>query len=179
MYKPHHVRTTFGSSGVENLHAAVARSTFVSQNVQNTPCSDQFWKFRCRKFARRCGQKHICKSKCTKHTMFGPLLEVQVSKICTPLWREAHLYVKMYKTHHARTTFRSSYVENLHVAVGRSTFATQNVKNMKVRAIFWKFRCRKFARSCGARFSSQLVTITSVLDHFWRFGCLKGVQRMR
>ena len=57
----------------EKLHAVVARSTFRSQNVQNTPCSDHFWKFRCRKSARRCGAKHISKSKCTKHTMLGPL----------------------------------------------------------------------------------------------------------
>ena len=28
-------------------------------------------------------------------------------KSCTPLWREAHLEVKMYKTHHCRTTFGS------------------------------------------------------------------------
>ena len=28
-------------------------------------------------------------------------------KNCTPLWREAHFQVKMYKTHHARTTFVS------------------------------------------------------------------------
>ncbi len=28
----------------EKLHAAVARSTFSSQNVQNTPGSDHFWK---------------------------------------------------------------------------------------------------------------------------------------
>ena len=27
----------------EKLHAVVARSTFPSQNVQNTPCSDHFW----------------------------------------------------------------------------------------------------------------------------------------
>ena len=37
---------------------------FRSQNVQNTPWSDHFWKFRCRKSARRCGAKHISKSKC-------------------------------------------------------------------------------------------------------------------
>jgi len=55
----------------EKLHAVVARSTFRSQNVQNTPFSDHFWKLRCRKSARRCGAKHIWKSKCTKHTMFG------------------------------------------------------------------------------------------------------------
>ena len=32
------------------------------------------------KSARRCGAKHISKSKCTKHTSFGPLLEVAMSK---------------------------------------------------------------------------------------------------
>ena len=39
----------------EKLHAVVARSTFPSQNVQN------------------------------KHTNVGPLLEVEMSKKCTPL----------------------------------------------------------------------------------------------
>ena len=95
----------------EKLHAVVARSTFASQNVQNTWCSEHFWKLRCRKSARRCGAKHISKSKCTKHTSVGPLLEVTMSKKCTPLWREAHFQVKMYKTHHVRTTFGSCDVE--------------------------------------------------------------------
>ena len=97
MYKTHQVRTTFGSCDVEKVHAVVARSTFPSENVQNTSVSDDFWKLRCRKSARRCGAKHISKSKCTKHYMFAPLLEVQMSKKCTPLWREAHLEVKMLK----------------------------------------------------------------------------------
>ena len=115
----------------EKLHAVVARSTFPSQNVtkhlssgrksarrcgakhiSKSKCTqhtmlDHFWKLRCRKTARRCGAKHISKSKCTKHTMLGPLLEVEMSKECTPLWRKAHFQVKMYKTHHARTTFGS------------------------------------------------------------------------
>ena len=39
----------------EKLHAVVARSRFRSQNVQNTPWSDHFWKLRCRKSVRRCG----------------------------------------------------------------------------------------------------------------------------
>ena len=94
-----------GQMRAEKVHAVVARSTFRSQNVQNTPAPDHFWKLRCRKSARRCGAKHISKSKCTKHTMVGPLLEVEMSKKCTPLWREAHFQVKMYKTHHGRTTF--------------------------------------------------------------------------
>ena len=91
----------------EKLHAVVARSTFPSQNVQNTSASDDFWKLRCRKSARRCGAKHISKSKCTKHLSFGRLLEVAMSKKCTPLWREAHFQVKMYKTPQLRTTFGS------------------------------------------------------------------------
>ena len=58
----------------EKLHAVEARSTFASQNVQNTRGADHFWQLRCRKSARRCGAKHISKSKCTKHhvrTTFG------------------------------------------------------------------------------------------------------------
>ena len=50
MYKAHHSRTTFGGSDVEF-----------------------------RKSARRCGAKHISKSKCTKHTILGPLLEAEMS----------------------------------------------------------------------------------------------------
>ena len=48
----------------ETLHAVVARSTFRSQNAQSAPGSEHFWKLRCRKCARRCGAKHISKSKC-------------------------------------------------------------------------------------------------------------------
>ena len=102
----------------------MARSTFRSQNVQNTPLSDHFWKLRCRKSARRCGAKQISKSKCTKHLMFGPLLEVEMSKKCTPLWREARFQVKMLKT-----TTCSDH--------------------------FWKLRCRKSARRCGAKHISK------------------------
>ena len=88
-----------GQMSDEKLHAVVARSTFWSQNVQSTPGPDHFWKLRCRKSARRCGAKHISKSKCTKQHMFAPLLEVRMLKKCTPLWREARFQVKMHKTH--------------------------------------------------------------------------------
>ena len=107
IYKTHHVQTTFVIRDVEKVHAVVARSTFPSQNVKNTAFSDHFWKLRCRKSARSCGVKHISKSKCTKRTILGALLEVEMSKTCTPVWREAHFQVKMYKTHHSRSTFGS------------------------------------------------------------------------
>ena len=109
----------------EKLHAVVARSTFRSQNVQNTPGSDHFWKLRCRKSARRCGAKHIWKSKCARHLSVGRLLEVEMSKKCTPLWREAHFEVKMLKT--------------------------QGVKNTRGSDHFWRLRCRKSAPRCGAK----------------------------
>ena len=84
-----------------------ARSTFASEKAQRTSPSDHFWKLRCRKSARRCGALHISKSKCAKHTSSGPLLEVAMSKKCTPLWREAHVQVKELKAPHLRTTFGS------------------------------------------------------------------------
>ena len=141
MCKTPHCRTTFGSCDVEKVHAVVARSTFRSQNVKNIRGSDHFWKFRFRKSARRCGAKHILKSKSAKHLIVGPLLEVAMSKKCTPLWREAHLEVKMLKTQGVRTTFGSSDLEKVHAVVARSTFGSQNVKNTRGSDHFWRLRC--------------------------------------
>ena len=142
----------FGSRDVEKVHAVVARSTFGRQNVQNALMSDHFWKLRCQKSARRCGAKHISKSKCKKHQGF---LEVAMSKKCALLWREAHFDVKMYKTLGVRTTFGSRDVEKVHVVVARSTFGSQNVQNTTCSRHFWKFRCRKSARRCGAKHISK------------------------
>ena len=72
-------------------------------------------------------------------------------KNCTPLWREAHFEVKMYKTHHCRTTFGSWDVEKVHAVVARSTFRSQNAQNTPFSDHFWKLRCRKSARRCGAK----------------------------
>ena len=50
----------------------------------------------------------MSKSKCTKDLSVGQLLEVDMSRKCTPLWREARFQVNMLKTPHARTTFAGS-----------------------------------------------------------------------
>ena len=107
MYKAPQLRSTFRSCDVEKVNDVVARSTFRSQN---TPCSDHLWKLRCRKSARRCGAKHICKSTCTKDIILGPFLEVEMSKKCTLLWREAHFEVKSAKNWGVRSTFGRSDV---------------------------------------------------------------------
>ena len=62
-----------------------------------------------------------------KNTRVRTFLEVAMSKKCTPLWREAHFEVKMYKTH----TFGSCEVETVHAVVARSTFGSQNVQNIR------------------------------------------------
>ena len=96
-------------------------------------------------------------------------------KNCTRLWREAHFEVKTYKTHHCRTTFGSCDVEKVHAVVARSTFPSQNVQNTRGSDHFWKFRCRKSARRCGAStFWSQNAQNTPCSDHFWRFRCGKA-----
>ena len=110
MYKALGVQTIFGGSDVEKAHAVVARSTCPSQNGQNTTWSRHFWRFGCWKSARCSRAKHISKSKCTKHHMFAPLLEVRMLKKRAPLWREAHFQVKMYKAPHVRAIFGGSDV---------------------------------------------------------------------
>ena len=109
----------------EKTHAVLARSTSPSQNVQSTPFSDHFWRFRCRISARRCGAKQVSKSKCSKHTILRLLLEVEMPKKCTPLCREADFQVKSVKNWPLRTTFGSWDVEKVHAVVARSTFPSQ------------------------------------------------------
>jgi len=60
-----------------------------------------------------CGAKHICKSKCAKHHMLGAIFEVPIWKNGTPLWREAHLQVKMCKAPAFWHTFGASDVEKV------------------------------------------------------------------
>ena len=146
----------------EKFHAVVVRSTFGSQNAQNTSCSGGFWKLRCRKSVRRCGTKHISKSKCTKDTRPGPLLEVDMSKKYTPLWREAHVQVKMCRTHQLRTTFGSWDIEKLHAVAARSTCRSQKCKKLAGSEHFWTFGCR-FA------WQAQGILHLAKVSKTWRF----------
>ena len=166
----------------EKLHAVVARSTVRRQNVQSTPFSEHFWKLRCQKNARHCGAKHISKSKCTKHSILGPLLEVAMSKKSTPLWREAHFEVKMCKTHHCRTTFGSWDVEKVHAVVARSKFRSENVQNTTRPRHFWRFRCRFAWQAQGIVHivkSEQNVRVSSHAQKRWQaWGIGRGSSKM-
>ena len=115
-----------------------------------------------------------CRSQCTKHTMLGPLSEVEMSKKCTPLWREVHFQVKMHKTHQARTTFGSWDVEKVHAVVARSTFPSQNVQTPQLRSTFRSCDVEK-AHAVVARstFRSQHVKSTRDSDHFWTIWTLR------
>ena len=170
----------------EKLHAAVARSAFSSQNVQNTPALDHFLKLGCGNMGHRCGAKHL-QVKMLKtvplRTTFGSSdvekwhetvgrsafasqnhkkltvsghLDVRMWKNGTKLWREAHLQFKMLKLARFRALFGSSDVEKWHAAVARSTFSNQHAQN-----------------------TSFLNGFGSFLNGFGRFGCRKGVRLMR
>ena len=88
-------------------HISNSKSTFPTQNAQSTTCSDHFWKLRCRKSARRC-----------------------------PLWREAHVQVKMYKAHHSQTTFGRPDVQKVHAVVARRTFGSEKCQKPRVLSLF-------------------------------------------
>ena len=45
--------------------------------------------------------------------------------------------------------------EKLHAVVARSTFPSQNVQSTPGSDHFWKLRCRKSARRCGAKHISK------------------------
>ena len=89
-------------------------------------------------------------------------------KNCTPLWREAHFQIKMYKS-----AFRSCDVEKDRKSArrSRSTFRSQKCKKLTVSEHFWKLRCRKSARRCGAKHISK-----SKVQETEGYGALLDVQ---
>ena len=135
-YKTLQPGTTFGRCDVEKVHAIVARRTFPSQNVQNTPFLDHFWKLRCRKKCTPLWREAHFEVKMLKHQGFGPLFEVAMPKKCTPLWREADFEVKMHKTHHIRTTFGSCDVEKCTPLWRKAHFEVKMLKKTHLRATF-------------------------------------------
>ena len=151
MYKARHAWSTFGSWDVQKVHKAhLEVKMYKAHHVRTT-----FRSWDVKKSARRCGTKLISKSKCGSRTRVGTLLEVDMSKKCTTLQREAHLEVKMYQAHHSRTAFGSWDVEKVHAVVARSSFLSQNVETTTGSEYFWKLTCRKSERCCGAKHISK------------------------
>ena len=97
------------------------------------------------------------------HTILGPLLEVEMSKKWTLLWREAHFEVKMLKTPQRRTTFGGSDVEKVHAVVARSTFRSQKCEKLRGTEHFWTFRCRALSFINDA---ADKLGFEQLLSHF-------------
>ena len=129
--------------------------------------SDERWTIAC-----RCGAKHISKSKCTKHLMFGALLEVEMSKRCTPF--AARSTSQKCKNWRVQSTCGSWNVEKVHAAVAQSTFRSQNAQNASCLDRFWKLRCRISARRSGAKhiLKSMFAPLLDVEASF----CLAGAR---
>ena len=82
MYKTRQFWTTFQTSDAAKLRAAVAKSTFGSQNAQNTSAADSFrsfWNLRCRKMACASNEKHLCQWRIIIYWCFRLVFQVQMS----------------------------------------------------------------------------------------------------
>ena len=95
-------------------------------------------------------------------------------KNCTPLWREAHFEVKIYKSPQLQSTFRSCAVEKVHAVVARSTFRSQNVKSTTCSDDVLTFRCRLAWQAHGIVHLVKSESLAELL-RFWLF----QVQKLR
>ena len=92
-------------------------------------------------------------------------------KNCTPLWREAHLEVKVCKAHQLRSTF-GSWDDKVHAVVARSTFGSQNVQSTTVSEHVWKLTV-DMSNKCTLLWREAHVEFKSVKNSRVRttFGC--------
>ena len=159
----------------EKVHAVVARSTFPSQNAQKTPGPDHFWKLRCLKSARRCGTKHISKSKCHKTS--------QNTSRSDHFWKlRCRKSARRCGTKHISKSKCKNTPGPDHGVVARSTFRSQNVQSTPYSDHFWKLRCQKSARRCGAKmreahFEVKMLKTPHVRATFGRSGVVSHGRR--
>ena len=136
----------------------MAPSAFVNQNLQNAPFSDQFWKFRgfrCSKMARRCGAKHISKSKYAKYHTLGPILEVQIFK----KWHAAVARSTFSSQNAQNTCLRDQFLNARYSKMGRRCgakhiFKSKCAKHHTLGPLFEDQMFKK-ARRCGAKHISK------------------------
>ena len=174
-------RSTFWSSDVEKLHAAVAKNTFGSENVKKQTVSEPFWSSDVEELHAAVAKSTFGSEHVRKLTVLEPFWSSDVEKLHTavakntfgsenvkkltvsePFWssdvEKLHAAVakSTFGSEHVRKLtvlepFWSSDVEKLHAAVARSAFGSENVQNTWGSKHFLKFRCRKIARRCGKK----------------------------
>ena len=128
-YQTPQLRMTCRSWDVEKVHAVVARSTFRSQYVQNTPGSVKMYK------------THQVR------TTFGSWDVEKVHDVVVPsTFRSQHV-----QNTQVWTTFGSWDVEKVHAVVAGSTFRSQNVKSTACSDHFLRdcAPCQKWAKREG------------------------------
>ena len=168
-------RSTFWSSDVEKMHAAVAKHTFGSENFKKLYFSEHFLKFRCRKIARRCGETHIWKWKFYKTVVIGALFEVQMSKKCTPLWRNTYLAVKIIKkTVLLGALFEVQMLKKCTPLWRNTHLEVKILKNCTSRSTFWSSDAAKLHAAVAKHtFGSENFKKLWSSEQFLRFGCRK------
>ena len=129
--------------------------------------------------------------KCTGNMIEGSL-EVKLPRIWTDekqRWEESERREEQKREDQRRSKSRLAKAagakpsgqmrdEKLHAVVAQSTFPSQNVQSIPFSDHFWKLRCRKSARRCGAKpISKSKCTKTPASDHFWKLRCRKSARR--
>ena len=166
MYKAHQRQTTLGAHRCGTKHISKPKCT------KHTRVGALLEVEMSKKCAPLRHEAHFQAKMYKTHIRVGALLEVEMSKKCTPLWHEAHFQIKRYTKHQGRSTFGSWDVEKVRAVVTRSTFPNQKVHNTPGSEHFWKLRCWKSARCCGAKhMSKSKVQKLTGREHFWTFRC--------
>ena len=154
------------------------RSAFPSQNVQSTPFLDHFWKLTCRKSARRYGAKRVSKSKCTKYTILGPLLEVDMSKNERRCGAKHISKSKVSNTDGVGALLEVDMSKKCTPLWSEARFQVKMYKAHHSWTTFGSWHVEKVhAVMERSAFPSQNVQSTPFLDHFWKLWCRKSVPR--
>ena len=127
----------------------------LKQQEVRSQLADERWTI-----ASCCGAKHISKSKCTKHTTFRALLEVEIKKVHAVVAR------RTFESQHVQNTPSSEHFWKLRCSKSikkctslwrEAHFEVKRVQNTSASEHFWKLRCWKSGLRCGAKHSFRVA----------------------
>ena len=165
----------------QKLHAIVARRRFGGRvkMLKNTSFScSHFPKLRCPKSARRCGAKHIHKSKASKASKadgLGQLLDVEMSKSKHCCGAKHILKWKVLSTNGLGTLLEVEMSKKCGPLNRKAHSQINKVKNWRSRTTFGRWDAEKVdAVVVQSTFRSERCQELTVLGHFWELRCRKS-----
>ena len=165
-------RSTFWSSDVEKLHAAVAKRKFASENVKNCGSGATFWSSDVEKLYAAVAKSVLWSQNVKKLWVWGHFLKFGCRKIARRYGEKHIMKSKCWKTVGLGPLFEVRMSKNCTPLWRKAHYEVKMLKNCGSGATFWSSDVEKLhAAVAKSTLWSQNVKKLRCSEHLFKFCC--------